>query len=156
MSQETQACNTCHITIHLTKPSSLSFLSFHSLTSLPLFHSAEYSLPTISIISSIFLEILSLERRVLHNSSLILPTLGEILLACDIWNRNGALVFMDLEPPFQRFLDDELDVILVEVIPPFGQDTLASSPSAMTLMGAEGSDCFEGLRFVMCDLLYMF
>ena len=53
---------------------------------------------------------------------------------------------MDLESPFQRFLDDELDVILVEVIPPFGRNTLASSPSALTLKGAEGNGLFSCLK----------
>ena len=30
-----------------------------------------------------------------------------------IWSRNGALILMDLESPFWRFLNDDLDVFLV-------------------------------------------
>ena len=69
------------------------------------------------------------------------------------WSRNGALILMDLESPFWRFLNDELDVILVKVIPSFGRDTLASSPSAMTSREPKEMDDFHALNLKLCDVL---
>lgn len=68
-----------------------------------------------------------------------------------IWSRNGALILVDLESPFWRFLYDDLDVFLVRFTSHFSQKALDSSPSAMNSKRAEGMVCFlwsfDGFEF---------
>ena len=59
------------------------------------------------------------------------------------WSRNGALILMDLESPFWRFLYDDLDVFLVRFYISFGQKAIVHHPRQWTLREPKGMVCFS-------------